>query len=845
MLTPEDGRRAEKLFDALLELSPAEREAFIARECAAEPELAAEVRQLLAHYEAAPPEFLQSPAGEPGRAQALDSIGPYDLKEVLGEGGMGVVYRAEQREPVVRTVALKILKLGMDSREILARFEGERQALARLEHPNIARVYDAGTTLDGRPYFVMEYVQGQPITTYCDAHRLTPRQRIELFIGLCRGVQYAHQQGIIHRDLKPMNILVAEHDGVAQAKVIDFGVAKAVRQGLDGTTLFTQLGQLVGTLEYMSPEQAEAAPVDTRTDVYSLGAVLYELLVGVLPIDAATLREAGISAMMRLIREQEPPRPSTRAKTLAGSSALVADRRSVAPRTLTRTLRGELDWIALKALEKDRDRRYGTVAELAADLQRHLVDEPVSARPASSWYLLRKFVRRHRVGVALAGTIVGAVAVLAVSMTVQASRIARERDRANHEADVARQVKDFLVDIFYVSDPEEAQGSDISAREILNRSATRVDELEDVAVRAELSGTLGAVYHNLGLYGQSDSLYLQAKDLWLMSKGPDHPATLQACGDVANSYKALGRYAEAESLFTAAIDGWRRLGLADDRRALDAASRLANTYRAQHRYESAEALYLETLASWRLLEGDDGLEVLRTRNNLAFCYSTQGRYDEAAAICEDVLPRMRRVAGDDSPRTFRVIDTLGEIYRKQERYDEAEVLMREALAGRRKVLGVDHPNYLRGLESLASLKFSLEDHAEAERLFQEVLAGRRRTLGAEHPSTVVAMHNVAAAQSELGRQEEALDLGAEVLRIRLKILGEDHPYTQGTRHMLAMIQADLGDYDQALEHLRIAVEHGFAHEILLSQESLAVLEPLRGRPEFEALLDTVRTRLQK
>ena len=373
MLTPEEQRRAEELFEILLTLPSAEHAAFIDSKCGANSPLAFEVRQLLAHYEAAPRDFLQSPAVSRDQLQSMETIGSYDLKEVLGEGAMGVVYRAEQRSPVVRVVALKILKLGMDSREILTRFEAERQALARLEHPNIARVYDAGSTADGRPYFVMEYVSGQSITAHCDGRRLRSRQRIELFIGLCRGVQYAHQNGIIHRDLKPMNILVAEHDGVPQPKVIDFGVARAVEQNLTDSTFLTRHGQLIGTPEYMSPEQAEAVPVDTRTDVYSLGAVLYELLVGVLPLDAESLRQAGFREMVRLIREQEPLRPSIRASTLDRAATTAAHCRSVEPRVLAHSLRGDLDWIVLKALEKDPDRRYATVRseEHTSELQSH------------------------------------------------------------------------------------------------------------------------------------------------------------------------------------------------------------------------------------------------------------------------------------------------------------------------------------------------------------------------------------------------------------------------------------------------------------------------------------------
>jgi non-specific serine/threonine protein kinase/serine/threonine-protein kinase len=843
VLTPEEERRAEELFASALDLPEADRDGFISRACLGQPLLEKEVRLLMAHYAAAPAGFLQSPTGDAVTQENQETIGPYELQEVLGEGGMGVVYRARQTSPVVRTVALKILKLGMDSKEVLARFEAERQALAQLEHPNIARVYDAGTTPDGRPYFVMEYVQGQAITTYCDEKRLTPRQRIALFVELCRGVQHAHQQGIIHRDLKPTNLLVAEQDGLAIPKVIDFGVAKAVQSGLPDATLFTQLGQLVGTPEYMSPEQAEAAPVDTRTDVYSLGAVLYELLVGVLPIDAATLREAGVQAMMRLIREQDPPRPSARASTLAASATTVADRRSVAPRALVRSLRGELDWIALKALEKNRDRRYATVAELATDLKRHLADEPVEARPPSTWYTLGKFARRHRMGVGIALTLGLAMGVIAVGSTIQAGRLARERDRANHQAAVSRQVKDFLVDIFYLADPEEAQGRDITAREILDLGAAKVTELTDPSVRAELTGTLGAVYQNLGLYSRSDSLYIAAKDLWIASEGLNHPESLQAVGAVAGIYTSLGRNAEAESLFTVEIAGWDRLGLAEDRRSFDAMSRLATALRNQRRYAEAESLLMHSLAGWRRLDGEDNVDVLRIRKNLAYCYYRQNKLSEAEPIYEDVLQRLRRVEGGDSPRTLKAMMELANLYVAQDRFAPADTLLQQVHAASQRIFGTAHPQYVSTLESLASLYYQQEKHSRAVPLFEEILTARGRIYGDSHPSTIVARHNLAAVNYGLERYADAEPLARKTLAQRLDSVGDEHPFTQQTRQMLAMILVSLGQYDEAMEHLQIAVDHGFAESVMVSEETLDLLAPMRGRSDLEALLDVVRQRL--
>lgn len=843
MLSPEERRQAEAIFETLLELPETRREDYLVKQCGGHPEMEKEVRLLLAHYAAAPQGFLDSPAGGRSAEEKMQHIGPYELQEVLGEGGMGVVYRAQQRQPVVRTVALKILKLGMDSREILHRFEAERQALAQLEHPNIARVYDAGTTPDGRPYFVMEYVHGQAITNYCDEKRLTPRMRIELFIKLCRGVQYAHQQGIIHRDLKPTNILVSEIDGQATPKVIDFGVAKAVQTGLDGATLFTQMGQLIGTPEYMSPEQAESGQVDTRTDIYSLGAVLYELLVGVLPIDATALRQAGAVAMMKLIREQDPPSPSARASTLAGSEITVAQRRSVAPRVLARTLRGELDWISLKALEKDPERRYATVAGFAADLKRHLAHEPVAARPASPWYIMSKFARRHRLGVGATMALALAVILLAVGSTYQAQRVARERDRANEAAAVSFEVQEFLIDLFYESDPGEAKGEDVTAREILDRGARKVGSMESVRVKAELTGALGAVYQNLGMYDISDSLLFAAKDLWIESEGMDHPKTLQAIGAVAGIYNSLGRHAESDSLFGLEIEGWQRLGLTNDWRSLDAISRFATNKVSQRRYSEAESLYVHAYESWRQIAGEDNQDVLRIRGNLAYCFFKNDRAEESIPIYEDVLIRLRRVAGDDAPHTLKIITQLADSHRALGQFEAAKTLLNESHETTKRVMGINHPNYLNSLESLAVLHFELDEYAEAEVYFRQCLATRKRVFGDEHKSTIVALHNMAAILSSLDQYGEAEQMARETLALRLKFLGEEHLYTQQTRHLLGVILLEEGQLDDAVQQFQIAVDHGFANAIMLTEESAEEFAPLMGRDDFKKILSVVRQRV--
>ena len=435
----------QSIFLTALELAtPAEREAYLRGACGSNEVLRAAVAELLAAHERAG-NILDAPPVAAGGTVAQDNpgacsleqhgtvIGPYKLIEQIGEGGMGTVWMAQQTEPVKRLVALKLIKAGMYSRQVIARFEVERQALALMDHPNIAMVLDGGAAPGGRPYFIMELVKGVPITRYCDEHKLTPRQRLELFLPVCQAIQHAHQKGIIHRDLKPSNILVALYDGKPVPKVIDFGVAKAAGQPLTDKTL-TAFGSIVGTLEYMSPEQAEInqLDIDTRSDIYSLGVLLYELLTGSQPFSRKDLEKAGMLEMLRVIREQEPSKPSTKLSTAEGLPTLAANR-GTEPAKLTRLVRGELDWIVMKALEKDRGRRYETANGFAMDVQRYLADEPVQACPPSVGYRLRKFARRNRGGLAVAGLVLFFLVLLGSGVGwAWRDRAARAAEQAGH-----------------------------------------------------------------------------------------------------------------------------------------------------------------------------------------------------------------------------------------------------------------------------------------------------------------------------------------------------------------------------------------------------------------------------
>src|SRR5262245_24823306 len=440
--------RANELFLKALELpSNDERRKYLDKACGGDPTLRAEVESLLA-ASAGAGRFLESPApapdphllptlaGPPITEGPGTTVGPYKLLEQIGEGGFGVVFMAEQLQPVRRRVALKVLKPGMDTRQIIARFEAERQALALMDHPHIARVFDGGETVSGRPYFVMELVRGVPATDFGDQNHLSVRDRLALFVTVCRAVQHAHQKGVIHRDLKPSNVLVTLHDGIPVAKVIDFGIAKATGQTLTDKTVFTNFAQMVGTPMYMSPEQAEMTglDIDTRTDVYSLGVLLYELLTGTTPFANDRLRSAAYDEIRRIIREEEPARPSARLSTLGAAAATVSANRRSDPNRLSQLVRGDLDWVVMKCLEKDRTRRYETAEGLARDVERYLHDEPVRAYPPSRWYRMRKFARRNKAGLITAGLLAALLVVLCGGVGWVM------RDRAAQRAKIATEV---------------------------------------------------------------------------------------------------------------------------------------------------------------------------------------------------------------------------------------------------------------------------------------------------------------------------------------------------------------------------------------------------------------------
>jgi len=797
------------IFHAAVELPEAERSAYLHDACKGNAELLAEVESLLAsHKESdrlpAADAFLSDlPIDEElAVASAGQLIGAYRISREVGQGGMGVVYEAEQ-EQLNRRVALKLIRLGMDTQQVVARFEAERQALAMMNHPNIAQVIDAGATEAGRPYFVMEFIDGEPITDYCDAQRLNTAERLDLFLAVCAGVQHAHQKGIIHRDLKPTNVLVTQEDGKPVPKIIDFGIAKATAQRMTEKSLFTQAGVLIGTPEYMSPEQADLSEqdVDTRTDVYSLGVLLFELLVGALPFEPTELRRAGYDEIRRRIREDEPARPSARLSTLHGQAEELAQNRRTDSPSLIRLLRGDLDWITMRALEKAPDRRYASPSELAADLRRHIDDEPVQAGPPSTAYRIGKFARRHKLFVAA-----GSVVILSLLFGVTAATFgllrAQEAERlARAEARTSEEVSDFLAGLFRVSEPSAVDVNSITARDVLDRGVERIrGELSgEPEVQSRLMLEMAKVYAQLGLLPEADRLFEEALDIRRQLSSFDNNQVSEALAGLAGVRHLAGKHEESIELYNEAIQLGEAAG--DDRNVLW----LATMYRSLGGVYDTLARNADSLATLQkarsMLEASGyttSAEYGRVLRNIGVSHWTAGDFEAARTAYEESLRVYDQALEPGHPEMSYVVNSLAILNYNLGDFDAARPMFERELANLERTLGREHRNTASVMNNLGLLLLEMELLDEARVKIEESLQIREAVLGPEHEEVATSLFNL--AQLQIAEEDPvAARLSLErCLAIREVTLGSNHPYTVGTLSRYAEVLRQLGETDKAL-----------------------------------------------
>jgi eukaryotic-like serine/threonine-protein kinase len=760
-------------------------------------------------------------------------IGPYKLLEQIGVGGFGLVFVAQQEDPVRRKVALKVIKPGMDSREVVARFEAERQALALMDHPNIARVLDGGTTSSGRPYFVMELVHGIPITDYCDRQHLGPRERLELFVSVCHAVQHAHQKGIIHRDIKPSNVLVAEHDGRPNVKVIDFGVAKALYQPLTEKTIHTQFAQMIGTPLYMSPEQAEMGglDIDTRSDIYSLGVLLYELLTGTTPIDRKRFRQAAYDEVLRIIRDEDPPRPSTRLSSLGDTATTFAGNRGLDVRRLSQVLAGDLDWLVMKAIEKDRNRRYPTAENFAEDVERYLHDEAISARPPSRIYRLRKFTRRNR------GTVFTA-SVLALSLVVgagvstwqalratraegaallsaQSERLAKNNALAAGEAEkkakeeaLAREaetkavlgfVEDRIISTARPEGQEGGLGRKVMLRTAIEAAVPYVDQgfTNQPLIEARLRRTLGRSFFLLGDSKAAVKQQEAARALYAGHRGGEHSDTLLTTLDLVRSYDDLGRLKEALKLSEETLALQKaRLG-PDHPDTLAGMTVLANAYESLGRTADALKLREQTLALYKSRLGAEHPETLHSMSNLANTFELVNRQADALKLRQQTLAVRKARLGAGHPDTLVSMSSLATSYAALGRYAEAAALEEQTLALRKEKLGADHPDTFTSMNNLATYYAELGRLSDSLKLREEALALQKVKYGPDHPSTLMAMNNLAISYKSADRVGDALKLLEYVLPRQQAEWGKDNRDTLNTMNNLAECYFAVGRLDDA------------------------------------------------
>lgn len=861
---------AEELFQHAADLPSEQRAAYLDQRGASDPAVRTEVERLLARLETSAIASLAAVErlDELDRDLVGDHVGPYKLLQLIGEGGFGAVYMAEQQEPVHRKVALKIIKLGMDTKQVIARFEAERQALALMEHPNIARVFDAGATEAGRPYFVMELVRGIPITEYCDENGLSTRERIELFTQVCRAVQHAHQKGVIHRDIKPSNVLVTLHDGTPVPKVIDFGIAKATSERLTEKTLFTEFLQFVGTPQYMSPEQAAMSglDVDTRTDVYSLGVLLHELLTGTTPFDAVALRKAAFGEVQRIIQEEEPPTPSQRVSTLGSRLPEIARARRAEPQALRRLIRGDLDWIVMRALEKDRTRRYETATSLAEDVDRHLHDEPVLAGPPALTYKLRKFVRRNRIAVAS-----GALVTAALLIGLAAAGIGFVRARA--EAESAKAINAFFNEMLVSADPMQLRllsayaheapilfgrtggfARDVSVAEMARGASAQIDKVFEG--KPELAATaresIGMTLRGLGQYAEAEPQLRAALDIRRRVLGDDHPETLRTMLALGDLLFEAGQSEVGESFVQSAYEGMSRAFGAEHQKTLSCAGILAAVLSDRRRFDEAESVFERTLETQRRVLGREHRDTLATMWKWSVSCLLQGKYAEGETLARELYDISRQTLSPNDSLNILSKPLMGWWYVARYQYDQAEAILRPGLAQSRRILGEQHPFTYMTMQCLARALQGSELQEEKEQLYRQALAGLRATRGELHWQTLSSTIGLARWLDQRGSFGEAEQLWRKLVADYARVYGREHGNTLGNMSTLASFLERVGKLDEAIavRRERLAVirqRYGSPESVVLHNElkQLAALllrtgRVVEGRRVTQELVDLVR-----
>jgi len=789
--------KVEQLYHSALEREASRRAAFLEQACGGDESLRREVESLLAHAQETGG-FLEAPAfdvaardlatsGDPGAPSHPAAIGRYRIVRLLGEGGMGTVYEAEQEDPR-RVVALKVIKLGLATPDRLRRFRQESQALARLQHPGIAQIYESNTADTGfgpQPFFAMEFIRGLPLKQYAEVHQLNTRQKLTLMVKICEAVQHAHQRGLIHRDLKPGNILV---DETGQPKILDFGVARVTeadaQEGDSQPTMLTGLGQLVGTLAYMSPEQVLGDPleVDTRSDVYALGVILYELLAERLPyqVNHRQLPEA-----VHTIREEEPASLSS----------------------IGHNYRGDIETLVRKALEKDKTRRYTSAADMGADIQRYLNDEPITARPPSASYQLQKFARRHR------GLMAGLAAVFVVLLggVVVSTLMAVRASRAEAEA---RAVSDFLQNDLLAeasastqAGPNAKPDPHLEVRTALDRAAARIPGKfeKQPLVEASIRQTIGETYADLGLFSEAQQQEERALAIRRPILGEAHPDTLESMDRLAILYRLEGKYAAAEPLRQKFLEVRRRELGEFHPDTLDAMTNLALLYRYEGKLGLAEPLYVKAVEGLHRLNGPENRQTVLTKANLAQLYGDEAKYAQAEQLFREALEAAPRVLGEEHPDTLTLMNNLAMVYQDEGKFAQAESLQRKALEGESRVLGVEHPSTLMDLGNLAKLYRNQGKYAEAEALFNRVLNTQRRVLGEDQPVTMTTTALLGSLEGHEGKYADAEQLLTRALEGQRRVLGNEHRSTLNSLVWLGQVRLQQHKYAQAEANFREAL----------------------------------------